>query len=214
MLHRDSIYLDVIGNRDDQTFPSVYDPGLHQIGPVRAYSNRNVRGMDLKLAAAHDVSQHQSTLLACVLLKTGVKALHVLRRRSALLEQAAHSGPVKGYRVRTVCVLRLLADLLKAVMKSLHRVKAAVLAKRFLDHCLESLFLKSCRQGQLAAQQLVRQVKVQVLRVFRIVECVMDICRSVVERREHEADLRHSDHPVSYPVVEGLLRRFIGKRRL
>ena len=95
-----------------------------------------------------------------------------------------------------------------------HCLKAAVPAERLLNDRLKCFLLKSCGKRCLAAQQLVRQIEVEILRILRVVERMVNIRRSVIESRKHETNLRHRHHPVPLPVFEHLLCRGIGKCRL
>ena len=57
----------------------------------------------------------------------------------------------------------------------------------FLNQLLKNLFLILCGEGQGAAQQAVRKIKVQILRIFGIVEQAVDVAAAVIKCGEEKA---------------------------
>ena len=99
-------------------------------------------------------------------------------------------------------------------MNRLHNIQRALLAQRILEELAERLLLLVGGNRPFGIEQRADHVVVGLCRIAQIEQRVVDVGLALVERREHEARLRHIDDVVQRAGVELVLAGAIAQRRL
>ena len=87
-------------------------------------------------------------------------------------------------------------------------------AEGVFDDGLEGFFLGFCCQRKNTAKELVHKAGTQILRIFCVIEDIVDVRTSVIESREEKTDFRQFYDPIPDAVMETVRFSLIGKTGL
>ena len=202
----------MIVHRDHKALPSVDDPCLYEIRPLRIHLDDDIRRLNVELSRLCDIRCKKGRLLPSVLLIVPVKVLHLLRRDAALLEDLLHVCLVQLERLRLFLVL--LDQIVERLVDIADRLIVSFLSQRILDDHLECLLLGVRGHRHLGAQELADHLRLEVFGFLRIIKYAVQICAPVIERREQKSLVRHIHDPVPDTVLNTVVLRVVAQSRL
>ncbi|CAN3996274.1 riboflavin synthase, partial [Dysosmobacter welbionis] len=159
-----TVDLHTLVRRDQQVAPSVDDPGLHQIAPLRVHLDSGVGGLDREVLGVDQVGRGQRPL-AKGLAAGGLERLHPLLRHAAVPQHAAHLACGDSQRLRVPALLVFLDPLAQVVVDRLHHLHAARPLQSAAQGGLKGLPLLGGGHGRLCAEHCVNELLMELVRL-------------------------------------------------